>query len=82
MNLEHQKLTIILAVAFVTIIAFTSVTPRVHSDDEHAGKVKEATEQSVKAGKVFDAIMQTPDEAIPRELLEHAKATDHQAPGQ
>jgi lipid-binding SYLF domain-containing protein len=36
--------------------------------------VKEAPAQSVKAGKVFDAIMKTPDQAIPRDLLEHAKA--------
>ena len=74
MNLEHQKLIIGIAVAFVAIIAFMSVTPTVRSDDEHAAKVKQAAAQSVKAGKVFDAIMQTPDKAIPRELLEHAKA--------
>ena len=30
--------------------------------------------QSVKAAKVFDAIMKTPDKAIPHDLLEHAKA--------
>jgi SH3 domain-containing YSC84-like protein 1 len=36
--------------------------------------VREAAAQSVKAGKVFDAIMKTPDKAIPKELLAHAKA--------
>jgi lipid-binding SYLF domain-containing protein len=74
MKLEHQKLMIVLVVAFVAIIAFASVTPPVHSDDEHAAKVKEAAAQSVKAAKVFDAIMQIPDKSIPRDLLAHAKA--------
>jgi SH3 domain-containing YSC84-like protein 1 len=74
MKLEHQKLIIVIAVAFVAIIAFVSVTPTVRSDDEHAAKVNEAAAQSVKAAKVFDEIMQTPDKAIPRDLLEHAKA--------
>jgi len=44
------------------------------SQDDHAEQVKEATKQSVKAGKVFDAIMKTPDKAIPQDLLAHAKA--------
>jgi SH3 domain-containing YSC84-like protein 1 len=74
MNLEHQKRLIALAVAFLTIIAFTSVTRPVHSDDEHPAKVKEAAAQSAKAAKVFDAIMQIPDKSIPRDLLAHAKA--------
>ena len=74
MNLEHQKLIIVLAVAFAAIIAFTSITPPVHSDDEHGAKVKEAAAQSAKAAKVFDAIMQVPDKSIPQDLLAHAKA--------
>jgi SH3 domain-containing YSC84-like protein 1 len=44
------------------------------SQDDHAEQVKEATKQSVKAGKVFDAIMKTPDKAIPQDLLAHARA--------
>jgi len=42
--------------------------------DDHEAKVKAAATQSVKAAKVFDEIMQTPDKAIPRDLLAHAKA--------
>jgi lipid-binding SYLF domain-containing protein len=56
------------------LMALTSVTPLARSGDDRATKVKEAAAQSVKAGKVFDAIMQTPDNAIPRDLLSHAKA--------
>jgi len=51
-----------------------SATSLARSGDEDEANVKEAAAQSVKAGKVFDAIMKTPDQAIPRDLLEHAKA--------
>lgn len=37
-------------------------------------KVKEAAEQSSRAAKAFDAMMQVPDQAIPRDLLERAHA--------
>jgi lipid-binding SYLF domain-containing protein len=68
--INQQKRFLTLAVAFM---ALTSV-PLARSGDDHAAKVKEAAAQSVKAGKVFDEIMQTPDKAIPQDLLAHAKA--------
>jgi lipid-binding SYLF domain-containing protein len=68
---QNQKGIVALAVAFV---ALTSAIPPARSDDDHDAKVKQAAAQSVKAGKVFDAIMHTPDKAIPRDLLAHAKA--------
>src|SRR5262249_37210393 len=37
-------------------------------------KVKDAAHQSAAAAKAFDAIMQVPDQAIPRDLLAKAKA--------
>jgi len=74
MNLERLKLISFLAVTFVALIAFTSVTLPLRSDDEHSAKVKEAAAQSAKAAKVFDAIMQAPDKSIPRNLLGRAKA--------
>ncbi|HWY58648.1 MAG TPA: lipid-binding SYLF domain-containing protein [Terriglobales bacterium] len=70
MIINQQKRFLTLAVAFM---ALTSV-PLARSGDDHAAKVKEAAAQSVKAGKVFDEIMQTPDKAIPQDLLAHAKA--------
>jgi SH3 domain-containing YSC84-like protein 1 len=63
----------ILAVASV-FVALTFATPPARSGDDHEARVKEAAAQSVKAGKVFDAIMQTPDKSIPQDLLARAKA--------
>ena len=60
MNPENRKRILALAVVFVVIAALTSATPAPCSGDEHAAKVKEAAAQSVRAGKVFDAIMQVP----------------------
>jgi lipid-binding SYLF domain-containing protein len=54
--------------------ALTFAPQSARSRDDHEAKVKEAAAQSAKAAKVFDAIMQTPDKAIPREQLAHAKA--------
>ena len=71
MTFQNQKRILVLAVA---IAALLSATPRAFSGDDHDQKVKEAAAQSVKAGKVFDEIMHTPDKAIPRDLLAHAKA--------
>jgi SH3 domain-containing YSC84-like protein 1 len=71
---ENQKRIFVFAVALVAIAGLISVTPPARSDDEHAAKVKGAAAQSAKAAKVFDAIMQIPDKAIPRNLLARAKA--------
>jgi lipid-binding SYLF domain-containing protein len=71
MTLENLKR---ITGAFAAIAALTLFTLPAQAADEHAAKVKGAAAQSVKAGKAFDAIMQIPDKAIPRELLEHAKA--------
>lgn len=74
MTLEDRKAFYTLAMVVAVIAAFTSITSPARSDDDHVARVKAAAAQSVKAGKVFDAIMQTPDKAIPRDLLAHAKA--------
>ena len=74
MNVEHQKLITVVTFVFVAAIAYTSAIPLARSGDEHPAKVKEAAEQSAKAAKVFDAIMQAPDKSIPRDLLTRAKA--------
>src|SRR5512139_3610170 len=53
-------------------VAVASVAP---SALEQRDKLRqEAASQSTKAAKAFDAIMQVPDKAIPRELLSKAKA--------
>jgi lipid-binding SYLF domain-containing protein len=68
---EHQKRKFAVA---VVLLALTLALPLAQSQDDREEKTKEAASQSAKAAKVFDAIMKTPDKAIPRELLEHAKA--------
>jgi SH3 domain-containing YSC84-like protein 1 len=49
-------------------------TPSARSDDDQEKKVKDAAEQSARAAKAFEAIMQVPDKSIPRDLLARAKA--------
>jgi lipid-binding SYLF domain-containing protein len=58
----------------VVLVWLIAVTPLARPGDNHDAKVREAAKQSVKAGKVFEQIMQTPDKAIPRDLLGRAKA--------
>jgi SH3 domain-containing YSC84-like protein 1 len=69
--LESRMRTFAVALVFGYVI---SAPTAARSGDDYESKVKEAAEQSVKAGKVFDEIMQTPDKAIPRDLLARAKA--------
>ena len=71
MNFHFKDRLVIFMLAFA---ALTSAVVTAQSGDDHETKVREAAAQSVKAGKVFDAIMKTPDKAIPKELLAHAKA--------
>ena len=71
MTLEKRKRFFLVALTFLALI---SITPLTRSADDQAEKVKESAAQSVKAGKVFDEIMHTPDKAVPRDLLAHAKA--------
>jgi lipid-binding SYLF domain-containing protein len=71
MTFENQKRKFAVAVVF---LALTLALPLAQSQVDREEKTKEAASQSAKASKVFDTIMKTPDKAIPRELLEHAKA--------
>jgi lipid-binding SYLF domain-containing protein len=70
-TLEKRMRILAVLVAFG---CFISASPLARSADDHDAKVNEAAEQSVKAAKVFDQIMQTPDSAIPQDLLKRAKA--------
>ena len=73
-NRRNWKRIFAVTVVFAAVAAFTSITPQARSDDDRAAKAKEAAAQSAKAAKAFDAIMKTPDKAIPRDLLAHARA--------
>jgi lipid-binding SYLF domain-containing protein len=63
----------IVAEVAVAIVAFATITAAARSGSRD-DKIKEAAEQSSRAAKAFEAIMQVPDKAIPRELLSRAKA--------
>ena len=71
MNVGRAKLITIVAFAFGSIVLFASANLL---GDEHSPKAKEAAAQSAEAAKVFNAIMQAPDKAIPEDLLRRAKA--------
>jgi len=55
------------------IVAVATLTLAAHSHSQ-SDKIKQAADQSARAAKAFDAIMEVPDKAIPRDLLSRAKA--------
>ena len=56
------------------VMAAGTRTPAARRDDDRDKKVREAADQSARAAKAFEAIMQVPDKAIPRDLLSRARA--------
>src|SRR5260221_2357574 len=71
--MKHEKHAILVGlVALAAIVTLEAYSPAASSDD--AKHAKEAAEQASRAAKAFDAIMQVPDKAIPRDLLRRAKA--------
>src|SRR5579871_1583885 len=64
----------LVAAAVATVAVLTIASPAVRSADSRSNMRSAAAEQSAKAAKAFDAIMQVPDRAIPRELLAKARA--------
>jgi len=73
MKAERQSMRVAALVLATIVIAGTS-TPMARSNDSQEKKARDAAAQSAKAAKAFEAIMQVPDKAIPRELLARAKA--------
>ena len=62
------------AIALAAMLLVSALAPEARSDGSHDKYVKDATAQSAKAAKAFEAIMQVPDKAIPQDLLSRAKA--------
>lgn len=73
MKPETKKRTVVFTIALIAIAMSTSALRASRSDEDQEAKIKTAVAQSVEAGKVFDEIMQTPDKAIPEDLLKRAK---------
>jgi lipid-binding SYLF domain-containing protein len=69
---QYVRLVTGAAVAALTVSAVGS--PYVSAVDSREKMRQDAAGQSAKAAKAFDAIMQVPDNAIPRDLLAKAKA--------
>lgn len=73
--MKRQKPRILSAlVALAAVMAAGTGASVVRADGSRDRKVREAAEQSSRAAKAFEAIMQVPDQAIPRDLLSRAKA--------
>ena len=72
MRLDTSRIGFALVV-FAAAVVMTARTPAARTDDRDK-KIKEAADQSAAAARAFDAIMQVPDQAIPRDLLSRAKA--------
>src|SRR6478672_866261 len=74
----RNLLAMVFAVAGVMVIAANAAPAARNGGAEDKkvkeAKVKDAAEQSSRAAKAFDAMMQVPDQAIPRDLLARAKA--------
>jgi len=73
MRSETQGILAI-ALSVAAVVLATARTPQARTDDSNEKQIKEASSQSAKAAKAFEAIMQDPDKAIPRDLLTRAKA--------
>src|SRR5439155_11800646 len=71
--LRTHNLFVVTAALAAMVIA-TAGSPQARSNDSNEKQIKNAAEQSAKAAKAFEAIMQVPDKAIPRDLLARAKA--------
>src|SRR5262249_47965173 len=63
----------IVAEIVVAMVAVATVAAAARSNSRE-DKIKDAAEQPAKAAKAFDAVMEIPDKAIPRDLLSRAKA--------
>jgi len=68
----HNRIVAVAAVVATAVLTVGS--PHARAIDSRDKMRQQAAQQSAKAAKAFDAIMQVPDKAIPRELLEKASA--------
>jgi lipid-binding SYLF domain-containing protein len=71
---SRQHMFLVAAALAAMIVVVAPRSPEARSDDSHDKQVRNAAEQSARAAKAFEAIMQVPDKAIPRDLLAKAKA--------
>src|ERR1700745_1414722 len=65
---------LVCATGLLAIALVTAGAPHARAIDSRDKKRQDAAEQSAKAAKAFEAIMQVPDKAIPGDLVAKAKA--------
>jgi SH3 domain-containing YSC84-like protein 1 len=73
MKPERQNVVVI-AIALTALMVVATRMPQARGIDSRDKMRQEAAQQSAKAAKAFDATIQVPDKAIPRDLLARAKA--------
>jgi len=65
---------VVVGVALAAMAVASQPAPEARAVDSRDKQRQEAADQSEKAAKAFDAIMEVPDKAIPRELVARARA--------
>lgn len=68
-----SMLSFVLALSFVGVLNLPSFANAEKNQNTKSEGMKDASEQSTKAAKVFTEIMNAPDNAIPNELLDKAE---------
>ena len=72
--MKPEKQSLLAFVALGAALLMAGRSPAASADEPRDQKIREAAEQCSRAAMAFDAIMQVPDKAIPRDLLSRAKA--------
>jgi len=72
--IPERRVQITAVAALAAMVAVTAASPVARGFDSRDKMRQDAAQQSAKAAKAFEAIMQVPDKAIPRELLDKARA--------
>jgi len=72
--MTYRKFSIAAGTVALAAATIAGTGTTVRAVDGRDDKIKEAADQSTRAAKAFDAIMQVPDKSIPRDLLARARA--------
>lgn len=68
------KLLLSFLIGIVVLVSFSSAISAQTTRERSTKKARAAAEQSAKAARVFDQIMETHERSIPRDLLDRAEA--------
>lgn len=71
---KFTKLLLSFLIGIVVLLSFSSAISAQTTRERSTKKARAAAEQSAKAARVFDQIMETHERSIPRDLLDRAEA--------